>query len=429
MKSSTKSIVGVGLLSLLLSCGPAATQIPEAEDDVFTAGIVIRNMTHDVHRFVVSTPANHLNIDCDILLEDPARIGSRTYFNTRQEPVLMSGQQMSLDTDEDRPCNLAWVARQPYAENRPNRVLVAWSSPMVQQEHHRDLNENVEHGQTPMIVVTADYTDVDDEPPPFGTRPCGQGDEDCLWGAAYAMPDNQTRYAWSFHDVQAQQFSWSEPVESQFPTCPREVLPPAVDSAAMPQSRGQNGQIITWSVEEIRSTAQEGCQEILLLAPTELYGPGWFSWHACLPDEFLVPLSEDDVTLTLSWRNDSAASVYAHKIELRSREMLLGSLHLVSGFAMPPEVELEVTGTPQRQCDAFPLDCDEVGLPVVIEVQSAEYSQVIEVGEPVVLGEYVVYMTRSEYRAVISTSFCGPQRATPGSYFEMVVFESGTSQE
>jgi hypothetical protein len=406
-------LLAIGVL-LLTGCGPTAAPLPESDhDQPFPAAIVLRNMTHDVHRFVVRTPADSMRLDCDLLLKDPARFAITNHL-TRHEIVLMSGQQMRIDTDDDRDCNLAWIARQPYAEARPDPVLIAWENPLPSSLHTRDVPLDVDLGNTPTLTLEANYSAVED-PPEFGTRPCLGDDEGCLWHAAFQGPPEQTHHIWSFHQLWAQVVGWTDTPESRFPTCTHALSSAAIPPDSMPMSRAEH-QLIPWTIDETRLD-DEGCQEILLSAPTALFPPTWYSWHTCLPDEFLALLEPEDLSLTFEWF--ASGSGRHHRIDLHQDDQVTGSFYVISGFSMEDSLGLELTSIPHSDCDSFPLDCQEVGFPVDLFLDDV----LLEVGQPQQVGEVLALLTRAEYRAVVfHWSTCSGARDEPGTYFELVLY-------
>lgn len=334
----------------------------------------------------------------------------------------MSGQQMALDTDEERPCNMGWLARHPYVEARPDPMLIVWEASMPVHEHRLNVSEDAGTGEAPVIVVKADYIAVSGPVPPFGGRPCENHDETCLDRAARTSPPPETTYTASFHGVQAIAVPWGEDIERRSQSCPEEEIPPGLNFEEFSSAPVHGSPRIEWKVDELRARGQdERCQDILLEAPVELYGPGWFSWRVCLPESFLDPLREEGVAVTFEVLFDSDRRRVGFQVELTRGEDLAGRYYFVRGFELPAPMTLIAEGSPHRQCDGFKLDYDEVGLPAALRVKDGATEVVVEAGELATVGDHEVYVTRAEYRAVVN-SMAGSRRTTPGTYFEVVVF-------
>ncbi len=396
----------------LPGCGPAEPK----EAPSFAAAMVVRNMTHHVHRLSVQRLAPGKAVDCAVLLAEPLRLATRTPTFIHDDYTLMSGQQAGVDTFETRDCNLAWILRQPYAAIRPDRLLVVWAGPMAQAEHPVAVPKGAPEG--PHLTLTADYAGVSEAVPPFGHRPCADDDASCLWQRSYGEPPAGTRFSWTWEGVQAYAFAWGEEVVSPLPACPRELLAPAWDVGRLPATRGEGGQVIRWTVRELRPLSMpEGCVEILLEAPPEHFAPRWFSWQWCAPEMMMAPLTEAGRSLSVDWEGWSAS----YRVTLWEGERAVGSYRQVAGFALPEALGITLSATPQLGCDAFKLDCEEVGLPVDIRVDGRP----LELGVPLDLGTGLLYLTRAEYRAVVwQGNICSGSQASPGAYFELLSFHA-----
>lgn len=402
-----------------------ATSPPPCDDCVGTINqtgqVSILNKTNELHILRVRGLRGGVQINCDLVREDPTGFLKDGAFAAPQSWFIQSGQEIPVlgFIDEfgnaepqvgGRACGAALVESDTTAD-----IFIVWDSdlPMKSFAFDADVPREVPADEQ-TVVLDADYSrSPADQMHEWRERSdCGERADLCddsVLAPLAAIPDN-ARYFWRSQHETDLHFPKPSTVEGTLPggdeMC---VAPTAADGLVW--EAPPSGELYVVAFDEGR----DGCHELTLTPDPDDTEREPLSWWLCAPIEALQPLiPTEQKRIIITTRNERATvsqggyrgiEISVFTLAEVGGNARLETISLTRGYRAPNQVEFEPIFHRIEGCEPIEVECGQVSLPV--EVELGGYDETIRPGESISVGEVQpldIHIVRAESRPIVDTT-------------------------
>ncbi len=416
-------------LAMVGALASAASGPPPPEPAQFQGTVTILNKTHELHRIEIYELPGNVQLDCDIVAQDPQGLLPPELFEQTNLPPynvpLFSGEELAVDpnlwsnnwnaTGGARPCR-AFLVR---STTLPD-IVTFWQENSVQSRsyfHNRDAPKDVP-ASAQTIVIEADYSQADpDEMHAWREHTCPLEEDNSWeveleWEECFLLNDDELEEA--ARVPAGTRYSWSSvyeggPLHYELPPFDMgtDITPPARCQTPGP------GEGLAWEnpspgIKTIAAVEEglDGCHTMLF--------EGSGSWLVCAPIEPLAalrPTSNEQAQIVISSGSNGSLSSGEEllSIEVRQRTETANFREILffTGSSLPSFYGIDWSSEVRTGCAPIEEMCGGSSLPIDLRITSTVDNTLIEPGRSIDLGVgRRLWVVRAVYQPV-SVASCG----------------------